>query len=143
MTCFRFRWIDRRLTNRAPAHRYQNPAFHLFDERYGLVHRVAPSSFAPALLPGNLSLPQIGKLPQVMDRVQRSHLTEPGPNTFHDVFAGPYATAPVRFPFQQATGENGVGPKFKYSSKGTWRASRPEGELLHEIRTAGANGLCE
>src|ERR1051326_1661895 len=71
----------------APRHRNQDPALHRLDERNRLMHRLAPALDAPALLASDFTLFEIGKLPQVVYRVELSNLHEPGAHPLHDFAA--------------------------------------------------------
>ena len=61
---------DRSLCDWTPRHRYHDSALHCLNQRYSLVHRLAPACYAPALLTTGSSLLEIGKLPEVMDDIQ-------------------------------------------------------------------------
>lgn len=99
---------EQHLTHWAPGHGDQNPTLHRLDERHGLVDRLRPSFNAPRLLPANLALLQVRKLPQMMHRVQVSDLHEPCTDPFHHLAARLEAAAPVRFPLEQIARVEGV-----------------------------------
>lgn len=72
------------------------------------MHCIAPALDRPALLSAGPSLLQVGKLPEVVDRVELSDLNEPGSNTFHDLPSSLEASSPVSLPLQQITGVESI-----------------------------------
>ena len=122
------------LPDRAPWHGDENAALHVLDQRDGLVHGFRPPLDPPRLLPPNLALFQVCKLPQVMHRVEVSDLDEPGSDSFHDLASGLEATAPMCLPLEKVTGVEGVRSEFKHTAEAARRGGGPEGELLHQGR---------
>lgn len=61
--------LNSHLGNRTPRHWNQDPALHALNQRYGLVNCISPTFHVPALLSSDLSLLEICKLPEVMNRV--------------------------------------------------------------------------
>ena len=66
--------------------------------------RVSPTFYTPAHLPSCPSLLQVGKLPQVVYRVQLANLYEPSSHSFHDLPARFQALPPMRLPFEEIAG---------------------------------------
>lgn len=79
------------------------------------MHRFAPTFDAPTLLTADFALLKVGKLPQVVHRVQLADLHEPCSHSFHDLATGLQATPPVCLPFQQIPGMKGIGSELKQS----------------------------
>ena len=107
------------------------------------MHRLAPAFDAPALLAADLALLKIGKLPQVVHRIQLADLYEPCSYPFHDFATGLEATPPVCLPFEQVSGMKRVGSKLKKSSKLAWRGCGPKRKLLHERCALGVDQVLE
>lgn len=99
------------------------------------MHRLTPTLDAPALLAADLALLQVGKLPQVMHRVELANLHKPRAHAFHHLPARLEAAPPVSLPLEQISGVESVGSKLEYSSQVARRSRRPEGEFLHERRS--------
>jgi len=92
-----------RSSDRAPRARNQDSALHRLNERHRLVHRLAPPLDAPALLTADLALLQVGKLPQVVHRVQLADLYEPSAYALHDLPAGFQTAPPMCLPLKQVS----------------------------------------
>ena len=125
-------WSDARLSHRTPWHWYQNSTLHLLDQRNGLVHCFTPALHSPAHFSPRFSLLEIGKLPQMMHRVQLANLHEPRPDPFHHLASSFEPSAPVCLPFEQVAGMQGIRTKLEEASKVPRRRCGPEGEFLHQ-----------
>lgn len=121
-----------KLCNRTPRHRNQNSALHRLNQRHSLVHRVSPTLDTPALLSSDLSLLQIGKLPEMMHRIQLTNLYKPRTDALHDLSTGLEPTPPMRLPFEQVARVQSVGAEFEEAAQRARGRGRPEGEFLHE-----------
>jgi len=75
------------LANWTPRHRHHDPTLHLLNQWHSLVHSLAPARHTPALLPASSALFKVGKLPQVVDRVEISDLNEPSSDAYEFVLA--------------------------------------------------------
>lgn len=91
------------LGHRRPGHGYQDSRVHGLDERNGLVHRLGPTRYAPAVLAADLPLLEVGKLPEVVHRVQIANLHKPSTNALHHLAAGLQAPTPVCLPLEQVS----------------------------------------
>lgn len=131
------------LSNRRPRHGDQDSALHLLDQRDRLVNRLSPALVAPALLATDLALLEVGKLPQMMDRVEVTDLDEPSSNSFHDFAAGLESSAPVRLPLEQVAWVQRVGAKLEKAAELAGWGGWPEAELLHQRGALALDELLE
>lgn len=69
---------------------------------------LAPALDTPALLAANLSLLEVGKLPQVVNGVEVSYLHEPSADTLHDLASRLEAASPVGLPLKEVAGVESV-----------------------------------
>lgn len=98
------------------------------------MNSLSPSGYTPAILPANLSLFQVGELPQMVDGVQVAHLYEPGTHTLHNFSASLEAPTPMCLPLEQISGLKLVRPQLKETTQLSRRRGRPEAEFLHQRR---------
>lgn len=131
------------LCYRRPGHGDEDPGLHGLDQRHRLVHCIAPALNRPALLSAGPSLLQVGKLPEMVDRVKLSNLDEPGSNAFHDLPSGLEASSPVSLPLQQIAGVESIRSKLKNTSQLARGSGWPEGKLLHQRNLLGGDQLAE
>jgi len=96
------------------------------------VNRLAPAFYAPTLLTADLAFLKVGKLPEVVDRVEVANLHEPGADTLHDLTTSLETTSPVGLPLKQVAGVQGIRSELKHAAELSGRGRGPEGELLHE-----------
>lgn len=96
------------------------------------MNRLAPAFYAPTLLTADLALLEVGKLPEVVDRVEVADLHEPGADALHNLTTSLEATSPVGLPLQEVAGVQGIGSELKHAAELSGRCRGPEGELLHE-----------
>lgn len=96
------------------------------------MHRLSPARYAPAVLSADLSLLQIGKLPQVVNSVQIADLHKPRTHALHDLSAGLEAPAPMCLPLEEVSGVKLVRPQLEEPTQLSWRRSGPEAKLLHQ-----------
>lgn len=115
-----------------PLHRNQDAALHLLNQRNRLVHRVGPALYAPALLTANLALLEVGKLPQVVHRVEVANLHKPRAHALHDLAPRLEPAPPVRLPLEQVAGVQRVRAQLKEAAEVARGRGGPEAELLHQ-----------
>jgi hypothetical protein len=101
------------LANRTPWHWNKDPALHRLDQWNSLMNGVRPAFDAPRLFSSNFPLFQVGKLPQMVYRIQISNLNKPSTNAFHDLSTSRKAATPVSFPFEQVAWVQSIGSKLK------------------------------
>ena len=115
-----------------PGHRHQDAALHLLNQRYRLVHRIGPSLNFPTLLAPDLALLEIGKLPEMVHRVEVANLHKPSSDTLHHLATSLEAASPVSLPLKEIARAERVRAQLKEATKlAGWR-SWPERKLLHE-----------
>lgn len=94
--------------------------------------RIRPAGYAPRILTTDLPLLQVGKLPEVVDRVKVADLHEPSPNALHHLAPSLQAPAPVGLPLEQIARAKCVGPELEDTAKVSGRCRGPEAKLLHQ-----------
>ena len=96
------------------------------------MHRIGPALDAPALLAANLALLEVGKLPQVVYRIEVTDLDEPGADALHDLPSGLETPAPVRLPLEEVSRVQRVRAELEQTAELAGRRGGPEAELLHQ-----------
>ena len=92
-----------------------------------------PARLVPALFAGNLPLPQVMELPEVVNTIQRPYLCEPCTDSLHDLTPSGNARTPMRFPFKKISRMKDIRTELKDSTEVARRCGRPERELLHQV----------
>lgn len=123
---------DGALGNRRPGHGDENSRLHVLDQRHCLVDSVAPALDRPALLASLAALLEVGKLPEMVDRVEVADLDEPGADALHDFTTSLEATTPVRLPLEQVSRVQRVRSELENTAELSGRSCGPEGKLLHQ-----------
>lgn len=98
------------------------------------MHRLRPAGYAPRILATNLSLLQVGELPEMVYRVQVANLDEPGAHSFHHLAASLKTPAPMCLPLEEVARVESVGAKLEETTQLAGRCGGPEAELLHQRR---------